>query len=243
MNNKPPSVYVLIVAAGNGFRYNDQVSKQAARPKQYALINDKTVLEHSIDAFIGLATIAGITVVLNKDDRYWQQLKLSEKLVGRLKIRTAVGGEQRSHSVINGLEKMQLKDPDWVLVHDAARPCVRAEDIEKLIRKVIKTETGGLLVKPVVDTIKFSDDKIHSSKTVDRGHLFSALTPQMFKYGQLLNILSKENPYTVTDEASAFEQAGKRPLMVTGHNDNIKITQGEDLQLAEYILKKQGRIV
>ena len=138
---------------------------------------------------------------------------------------------------------MKADASDWVLVHDAARPCLRSEDIDKLIEKAIN-DIGGILAVPVRDTMKRADDDQHISETVDRNQLWHALTPQMFRLGQLHDVLTLalDNNQLVTDEASAMELAGHKPLLVEGHSDNIKITRPEDLALAEYYLKQQGRL-
>jgi 2-C-methyl-D-erythritol 4-phosphate cytidylyltransferase len=125
------------------------------------------------------------------------------------------------------------------LVHDAARVCVTTTDIQKLIDTVIENNHGGLLVKPLNDTIKFTEDGIWSEKTIDRKKLRAALTPQMFPFYELKDVLLNTDTSLVTDEASAFEQVGYRPLLVRGRSDNIKITYTEDLLLAEFILRKR----
>jgi len=158
----------------------------------------------------------------------------------------ADGGKERCHSVLNGLNALSdsaLTD-DWVLVHDAARPCVRQQDLRLLIDTLADHAVGGLLGRPVHDTIKKTDARGVVTGTVERDCLWHAYTPQMFRYGLLRAALTKalEDGYEVTDEASAMEHAGHRPLMVEGHADNIKITRPEDLPLAEYYLQQQGRL-
>jgi 2-C-methyl-D-erythritol 4-phosphate cytidylyltransferase len=148
--------------------------------------------------------------------------------------------------VLNGLAALSetAQARDWVLVHDAARPCVRQHDLRLLIDTLAKHAVGGLLGTPVHDTIKKTDAQGAVEATVARDSLWHAYTPQMFRYGLLQAALLKalEDGYEVTDESSAMEHAGHRPLMVEGHADNIKITRPEDLPLARYFLQQQGRI-
>jgi 2-C-methyl-D-erythritol 4-phosphate cytidylyltransferase len=148
--------------------------------------------------------------------------------------------------VLNGLNALSdsAQADDWVLVHDAARPCVRQQDLRLLIDTLEDHTVGGLLGTPVHDTMKKTDVQGVIIETLERNFLWHACTPQMFRYGLLRAALIKalEDGYEVTDEASAMEHAGYRPLMVEGHADNIKITRPEDLPLAEYFLQQQGRL-
>ena len=128
------------------------------------------------------------------------------------------------------------------MVHDAARPCVTTQEINDLMAACIEHHKGGLLVKPLSDTIKNSADGMTVKKTIDRSHLYAALTPQMFNSGDLLKALTVFEADSITDESSAIEAQGKNPLMVMGKNTNIKITQYEDLLLAKTILEQQGRL-
>ena len=137
---------------------------------------------------------------------------------------------------------------DWIMVHDAARPCIRCEDIETLAQTVRdqagdKILAGGLLGLPVSDTVKRTNEKNEVTQTVSRQHLWRALTPQMFRYGELRAALIRAltDMVAVTDEASAMEYAGARPVMVAGHSDNIKVTMPQDLMLAELFLRQQGQ--
>jgi len=229
---KQQKFWAVIPAAGVGKRM------QADRPKQYLELQGKTVLEHTLSRFLTHPQISGVVVAVTDGDPYWQELAISHP-----KLRMALGGEERCHSVLNSLEmlKAQASVEDWVLVHDAARPCLRLEDLEHLIEVLAAHPVGGLLGLPVADTMKrtAADDTV--VETVPREHLWRALTPQMFRFAELHSALDMalKNGQLVTDEASAMELAGKAPKMVEGHGDNIKITRPQDLRLAELYLAEQ----
>jgi 2-C-methyl-D-erythritol 4-phosphate cytidylyltransferase len=235
-------VHLVIVAAGTGNRYRRSTPGQQQQlsqlPKQYNLIGNKTVLSHTIEAFAGIA-LAGITVVLHPKDQHWQDLPPRPD---QLPVQVTRGGEQRHDSVRNGIRALQADPADWVLVHDAARPCVSQREINDLILACQQQQKGGLLVRPVTDTIKHSTDGRRVNRTLNRDQLFAALTPQMFRCGELLKALTVFEAGSITDEASAMEAQGQQPLMVTGSRHNLKITEYEDLALAESILRQQGRL-
>lgn len=224
--------WAVIPAAGAGSRMG------ADQPKQYLPLAGKTVIEHTLSCFCEHPDITGIVIVLSEQDEYWSSLDYacSKTLI------LAQGGEERCHSVLNALAALakQADDQDWVLVHDAARPCLRTEDIDHLIAELSNHPVGGLLAVPVRDTMKRSDSKGEVQETVERENLWHALTPQMFRLGDLRDALSKavSDGVAVTDEASAMEYVGKHPKLVTGKLDNIKITHPEDMQLAEFYLQQ-----
>jgi len=228
MNN----YWAVVPAAGVGSRM------QADRPKQYLELAGKTILQHTLERLATHPMIKGVVVSVSAGDAYWSDLKLDASLP----IYMAEGGAERCHSVLNGLKKLchVAEQTDWVLVHDAARPCLRHEDIDKLIAELQHTD-GGLLGLPVADTIKFCDKNGVVQKTVDRSGLWRALTPQMFRLKSLLDALQKaiDENALVTDEASAMELIGIHPKMVEGHADNIKITHPQDLRWAEMYLNNQ----
>lgn len=242
-------IHIIIVAAGTGTRFQSTQpdSSFAALPKQYELLGSQCVLAHSIQAFdavdLSAAQYMGITVVLHPDDRHWQDLP---PVASSHTIQTTKGGTQRHDSVRNGIRAIQRNHPgwaqDWVLVHDAARPCVTGDEINDLVTTCLTHRQGGLLVKPVIDTIKKSTDGRTVSHTVDRRQLYAALTPQLFNGGALLKALTVFEADSITDESSALEAQGKTPLMVPGKNTNIKITRYDDLLLAQHILTTQGRL-
>lgn len=229
-----PKYWAVVPAAGAGRRMGMEV------PKQYLKLGKQTVLEHSIDALLESQRFSAIVVVISADDEYWATLET--RYSGR-RVVTVHGGDERSHSVLAGLEFLSKtgSSDDWVLVHDAARPCVRPGDINKLIDELNGDPDGGLLGVPVTDTMKRSDKSGRIESTVPRDDLWRALTPQMFRLGQLRAALRQavEKNVLVTDEAAAMELAGHRPRMVEGHSDNIKITIPTDLTLAGFYLQSR----
>ena len=230
--NKNKKIWVVIPAAGVGKRM------ESVTPKQYLILNNKTIIEHTLSVFDKHDSISEIVVSISEKDEYWSALELN--LSKQLHI--AKGGKERCDSVLNGLKFLENKasDDDWVLVHDAARPCLRQEDVSLLIDTLKEHDVGGLLAVPVRDTMKRSFDNNSIKETVDRENLWHALTPQMFRYSMLKNALESalNNNDVITDEASAIELAGYKPLLVEGHADNLKITRPEDLVLASFFLQK-----
>ena len=234
---KNTKYWALIPAAGIGRRMGGEV------PKQYLPLGDKTVLEHTLDALARHPAIDGLVLVHGAGDP--RVAALPDTMRGKPLLR-ATGGAERSDSVLNGLERLagHADDGDWVLVHDAARPCLRQEDLDRLIAAVRGHPVGGLLAVPVRDTMKRADAGNGVRATVDREGLWHALTPQMFRLGALRDALrmAQARGLAVTDDASAMEQAGQAPLLVEGHGDNLKITRPEDLALAEFHLRQQERL-
>ena len=226
-------MYVIIVAAGSGQRFASDT------PKQFLEIAGKLAIQHSIDAFDSIEEIEGIVLVMPQNQKLWQDIELTSNKP----LMYTTGGSNRAQSVLHGLLILgpSVTDHSWILIHDAARVCVSQPDIKKLMKACKKQNQGGLLVKPINDTIKFSENGTHAQKTIDRSQLRAALTPQMFPFKQLLEVLETTDVKSITDESSAFEQAGITPLMIQGRSDNIKLTHVEDLYLAEYILKKHGK--
>jgi len=217
----------------------------AGTPKQYLTLGNKTVLQHSLDAISADPRIAGIMVAISAQDEYWQASELN------IPVYTTEGGNERCDSVLNALHALTpyADNNDWVLVHDAARPCLRSEDLSLLIDQLINDPVGGILALPVRDTIKQSSSQSSAGhqpidKTIDRSHLWHALTPQMFPYGLLKAALQQaiDAEVVITDDASAMEYCGYQPRLISGHGDNLKITRNEDLELASYYLQQQGRI-
>jgi 2-C-methyl-D-erythritol 4-phosphate cytidylyltransferase len=202
------------------------------------MVGERTVLEQSIATFERHPKIAGIVVIVTKGDPYWAELKIES----RKPLLLADGGAERCHSVLNGLELLQqhADTNDWVLVHDAARPCLRQADIDHLIADLRDDEIGGILAVPVRDTMKRDDSGGRIARTEDRNGMWHALTPQMFPLRLLREALQQAlaDGFEVTDEASALEHAGKAPKLVEGHADNIKITRPEDLALASFFLQQ-----
>ena len=243
MNKAGDKVWVVIPAAGVGKRM------QTDTPKQYLKINDKTVLEHTLGCFIQHPDIAGIVVALHPEDPYWKSLTLADSLPPDMPLYTVEGGHERSDSVMQALDYLlmveQAAETTWVMVHDAARPLLSYDDIDKLLAIRGTDEVGGLLASPVRDTMKRAlPESARVEKTESRDYLWHALTPQLFRLGELSSALKLcfEKGIAVTDEASAMEAMGKHPLLVEGSSSNIKITQPADFKLASLMLS-QGQAV
>jgi 2-C-methyl-D-erythritol 4-phosphate cytidylyltransferase len=230
------NIWAIIPAAGIGTRMKSET------PKQYLKIQNKCVLEYTLERFCFNPLIEGVVVALAEEDPYWPKLSISN----HEKIMIVNGGVERCHSVLNGLKTLanKAKAADWVMVHDAARPCLREDDIETLIKKVNEKGTGGILAVPVRDTMKRVDSANCVSETVDRTGLWHALTPQMFRLAELTLAIENalDNGIQVTDEAQALELLNTQPQIVEGHPDNIKITHPEDLLLADLFLSQQGKL-
>ncbi|MGD0960823.1 MAG: 2-C-methyl-D-erythritol 4-phosphate cytidylyltransferase [Methylomonas sp.] len=225
------SCWAVVPAAGVGKRM------QSDRPKQYLPLNGKTVIEHTLERLLESGCFAGLAVAVSADDPYWPELPVSM----RPDVVRAPGGKERADSVLSALKALRPRaaDQDWVLVHDAARPCLTSGDIKHLIETLQNDPVGGILALPVHDTLKrVTGDSIDAS--VDRLCIWRALTPQMFRYGLLFEALLRTagNP-AVTDDASALEIQGFRPKIVEGRPDNIKITRPEDLALAQFFMERQ----
>lgn len=210
-----------------------------ARPKQYLELAGRAVLEHTLARLAADPRISGIVVALGPDDSDWGRLTLP----AGIEVRTVAGGAERCHSVLNALDALAATAAaqDWVLVHDAARPCLRAADLARLLDTLAEDPVGGLLGVPVRDTMKRGDAGDRVEATVDRTGLWHALTPQMFRLQALREALAAAIAAgdLVTDEAAAMERAGHRPRLVPGAGDNLKITRPEDLPLAAYYLAHQ----
>ena len=226
-----PSYWAVVPAAGVGKRM------QADRPKQYLELAGKTVLEHTLTRLLQTKVFSAVSVAISVEDPYWPELAMSKIEC----VLTAPGGKERADSVLSALQVIsgRASEQDWVLVHDAARPCITAADIRLLIDSLQDDEVGGILALSSHDTLK-SVEGGSIVGTLDRAHIWRALTPQMFRYGRLQQALeaSVGNP-AVTDEASALELLGMRPKIVEGRPDNIKITRPEDLPLAQFYLEQQ----
>lgn len=225
------SFCALIPAAGSGTRM------ASGRPKQYALLAGRPMLWHAIRA-VCVPPVQYVFVVLSPEDRDFERHDWSE-FAGRLEP-LYCGGESRRDSVYNGLVAADdaVNADDWVLVHDAARPCLPRGDLEKLIAEVEPDDVGGILALPVAETVKrASGNRIDA--TEDRNALWLAQTPQMFRAGLLLQGLQRA-ARPVTDEASAVEQMGLKPKLVPGSRENLKVTWPEDLAIAESILKRRA---
>jgi len=232
MNDKT-RLWAIVPAAGVGKRVGGKI------PKQYLKLHDKALIVWTLGRLLELQDLQEIMVMISAEDSYWPDLNIQNDR----RIQTAEGGSERCYSVLNGLIALEDKavDDDWILVHDAARPCVRITDIHHLIETATSQNHGAILAVPVRDTMKKSNNNNEIEGTVDRESLWHALTPQLFKYGELRRALESAltDGFQVTDEASAMEHAGHRPLLVEGASDNIKVTLPEDLALAGFFIKNQ----
>jgi 2-C-methyl-D-erythritol 4-phosphate cytidylyltransferase len=223
--------WVVIPAAGSGRRMGG-----AERPKQYLSIAGRALIEWAVAPFLRHAGCVRIVVALAADDPYWTHTSLSSSE----RIATTLGGGERADSVYAGLEflRSQAQPDDWVLVHDAARPCLSDEDLASLLDELRGDAVGGLLAAPVVDTLKKSDAAGRVEATVPRQQLWRALTPQMFRFDILHWALrsARERGVVVTDEAQAVELLGLQPRLIAGSVDNLKVTTRDDLERAKRIL-------
>ncbi len=233
--------WAVIPAAGFGQRFADPVAKSSGQsvPKQYVSILGKSVIEHSLYAILRACPGVHIVVAIADNDPYWARLEISS----HPQIHAVSGGAQRSDSVLAGLNSLQGRAgaQDWVLVHDAARPCVAAHDIGLMLAALKGHDAGGLLSIPVVDTLKRADSTGHVKQTVDRNALHQAQTPQVFRYGVLYEALTSATAagVAVSDESSAVERLGYKVMLHPGRRDNIKLTYHADLAYIEATLRQR----
>lgn len=229
-------VHALIPAAGQSVRFGGTTLKQ------YTHLLGQPVMSHSIEAVMKHPAVKRVTVALAPDDGIYDELiKPVFPNVG-----IAAGGDSRAQSVLNGLRFIRDTDPDteWVMVHDAARPCLAVSSLNALLEQGLASGSGAILAVPVSDTLKIANQAGEIERTADRRRYWFAQTPQLFRIEELIvnlaaALVSGQPP---TDEAEAMEQAGVHPLLVEGRASNIKITGAEDLALAEFILQRQRAI-
>lgn len=235
MTRCDPKLWVVIPAAGIGSRFGD------GTPKQYRQLAGKPVINWALLPFIARPDVAGIVVAVADEDNDWSS---GQQVDPRVLI--AKGGSERSESVLNSLHtlKRRADDMDWVLVHDAARPCLDSGDLDRLIETLSDDPVGGLLATPVHDTLKRDAGDGRVGSTVERRGLWRAMTPQMFRYGLLLKAIGKavSERLGVTDESMAVELLGERPVLIQGRADNMKITSREDILRAESVLSTRRGI-
>lgn len=240
-------IWAIVPAAGVGKRMQSNI------PKQYLTLNERPVLEHTLNILLENENISGLVIALQSDDAYWPDIKIHSKKT----VLRAEGGSERVDSVLSALTILSSNvlfnaETDWVMVHDAVRPCLQHHDINKLVRDV-DTDDGGLLALPVrdtmkrqtvveVDPVKGEAANVRVEKTVDRENLWHALTPQYFPAIKLKQALENalQNKQLVTDESSAMEMLGFSPRLVAGDETNIKITRPDDLGLAALYLSSQS---
>jgi 2-C-methyl-D-erythritol 4-phosphate cytidylyltransferase len=223
--------HALVPAAGFGKRMGHEL------PKQYLPLAGQPMIAHALHALCASPEIATVFVVLAPDDTLYHShdwSRFGDKLQPLF-----CGGEMRSDTVLNGLLASELEPDDWVLVHDAARPCLTQAYIAKLIAELRDDPVGGILAVPVADTLKRADDHQRILRTENRERLWQAQTPQMFRAGLLAQAL--QQPRDFTDEASAVEALGLHPKLVLGEPSNFKVTYPQDLLLADLLLTQQER--
>lgn len=225
--------WLVMPAAGAGRRFGTSV------PKQYALLEGRAVIEWSLEPFLADRRCGGAVVALAADDTYWADVAARVPAVS-----VVTGGGERSHSVRLALAAIEGRaaPSEWVLVHDAVRPCLERRDLERLLETLAAHPLGGLLATPAADTLKRAqgtDAAPEVAQTIERRGLWRALTPQMFRYGRLCAALDAAHAAgrSPTDEAQALEWQGGQPLLVEGAASNLKVTTAADLVLAAAVLR------
>ena len=222
----------LIPAAGAGSRMGQPL------PKQYLPILNRPLLYYSIACLCAHALVERVYVVLATADRWFNEYNWDP--FGAKLMPIYAGGESRAETVRNGLQRIagEVSGDDWILVHDAARPCVTPALLDHLIGEIGADQTGGLLAVPLADTLKRANSIARVVATEARAGLWQAQTPQMFRYDLLTRALQSAGLADITDEASAIERLGMQPRLVASDITNLKVTYPEDLALAELILKQ-----
>lgn len=227
--------WVVVPAAGYGQRMG------ADLPKQYLPLAGKPVMRWTLEALLAHPRVAGVMLSVAAEDARWKECVPTD---AGSRVRSVTGGAQRAESVEAGLLALgkDVDDRSWVLVHDAVRPCVHPQDIERLVSGLQDDEVGGLLAAASADTMKQVDPENRVAATLDRRQVWRALTPQMFRFGMLKQAYAhaREADRVPTDESGAIEALGLKPKLIVGRADNVKITQPEDLGLAEAVLRARG---
>lgn len=223
------SLWCVVAAAGRGVRFGGE------RPKQYVEVAGKPLLLHTLERLAGVDRIAGLVVVIADDDAFWK----SPDSIGGKPVLTVTGGDNRAASVLAGLTALEgrIATDAFVLVHDAVRPNVGADDIARLIALGVPAG-GALLATPLRDTLKHANDEHQAIATEPREQRWRAMTPQLFRRDQLAGALTQAQTdgVTISDESMAMERAGYRPLLIAGSEDNIKVTTRADLAFVEFLL-------
>lgn len=226
-----PKIFALVPAAGQGTRLGEAI------PKQYLALAGRPMLFHSLATLASVARVERVLAILAPGDRHWEA---QDRGTLPAKVEASfTGGATRGESVANALAALagRAAPDDWVLVHDAARPCIAREWVERLIDEVGDDAAGGLLAMPLADTLKRAGEGGRVAQTVAREGLWRAQTPQMFRYALLRRGLARLPG--ATDESQAVESVGGTPRLVPGDNANFKVTFAEDLPLAEMILERR----
>ncbi|AWH90380.1 2-C-methyl-D-erythritol 4-phosphate cytidylyltransferase [Buchnera aphidicola (Melanaphis sacchari)] len=204
-------------------------------PKQYIKIRNKTIIEYTLETLLSHPNITRIIVSVHQEDIFFHKLPISS----HFRVLSVIGGQKRIDSVLSGLAI--AKEVDWIMIHDAVRPCLTYKDLDKLIDLAQKNKFGGILARPLYDTIKYVSKKNKKVLyTLPRKNLWRALTPQLFPIDLLRFCLQKiiKDKVDITDESSALEYCGYSPLIIMGGEENIKVTSPEDIFFVEYYLKK-----
>ncbi len=227
------NIYGLVVCAGSGSRFGSDL------PKQYTRVADKTIAQHCIDRLAKSTYIDNCHLVIAQNDN------IAKSLSWAMPIRFAIGGAERWQSVEAGVQSIAnigVNEQDLVVIHDSARPCVQASDIDKVIEVALNQPYGAILATPVADTLKQVTDNKQIVKTIDRSQLWQAQTPQVFRFGTLQKVLAsvRQQNLMITDEASGFEHFGYPIQVVLGSRNNIKITYPEDLAWLNFHLNNQS---
>lgn len=223
--------HALVPAAGFGARMGHEL------PKQYLPLAGRPMIFHALNTLCASPEITMVFVVLAPDDNLFHSYDWSR--FGDKLQPLFCGGEMRADTVLNGLLASELEPDDWVLVHDAARPCLTQAQLSKLIAELRDDAVGGILAVPVADTLKRADDQGRIARTEERAGLWQAQTPQMFRSGLLAQALQQSK--NVTDDASAIEAMGLHPKLVLSEPTNFKVTYPQDMLLAELLLSQQGK--
>ncbi|MCY7354811.1 MAG: 2-C-methyl-D-erythritol 4-phosphate cytidylyltransferase [Lysobacter sp.] len=225
--------WVVIPAAGRGARFGGDV------PKQYLEVAGEPLIVHTLRALLAHPTVEGAVVVLTEDDAHWPRwTSFADK-----PVIACIGGDERADSVLAGLAALpeSVRPDDFVLIHDAARPNLRLDDLDQLLERGRNDPVGAILASPVRDTLKRAGDDGGIDATEPRERLWRAFTPQLFRRLQLTRALesARDAGVAVTDEAMAMEHQGLRPLLIEGVDDNFKVTTAADLSLFEFILSRR----
>ncbi len=230
-------IWAIVPSAGSGQRMRQSV------PKQYLELQGRSVIENTLATLLEEKRIIQVTVCVAEGDQFWDKLDCRNDS----RVSCTLGGATRANSVLNGIQALpqKAKKNDWVLVHDAARPCLSKDMLESFIDQLVDDQVGGILALPSNDTVKFSidsDSQDKIEKTLDRKRVWYAQTPQMFRYGLLKQALEVaiENGTEITDEAFAIEQMGHAPRLINGEIRNIKITQIDDLEMAGLLMTQSN---
>lgn len=227
------AVWVVVPAAGYGRRFG------ADQPKQYTRLAGRTVIEHTLATLLAEPRVNGVVVVLAPDDMHWAGLAVADDS----RVVTVAGGSQRHTSVLKGVQAVPADDNPWVAVHDAARPCLEAGDLTRLLDGLAGAQCGRILASPAADTLKLINSSGQVERTLEREGVWQAQTPQVFRRAQLLAALQacEANGFAPTDEAAAVEQVGGQVAVVAASAPNPKITTRMDLVLAEGLLARHGK--